>query len=61
MKTRQAQIAIVCTIHQPSASVFEGFDDTLILSGGRIAYFGPAAELSAHLERVGRPLVSKAG
>jgi len=52
----QAQIAIVCTIHQPSASVFEGFDDTLILSGGRVAYFGPAAELPAHLELVGRPL-----
>jgi len=53
---QKTRIAIVCTIHQPSASVFEGFDDTLILSGGRIAYFGPAAELSAHLERIGKPL-----
>jgi ABC-type multidrug transport system ATPase subunit len=52
----QAQIAIVCTIHQPSFSVFEGFDDTLILSGGRIAYFGPASDLSSHLERIDRPL-----
>jgi len=52
----QANIAIVCTIHQPSASVFEGFDDTLILSGGHIAYFGPAAQLAQHLADVGRPM-----
>jgi len=51
-----SSIAIVCTIHQPSSSVFDGFDDTLILSSARIAYFGPASELSSHLERIGRPL-----
>jgi len=56
----QANIAIVCTIHQPSASVFEGFDDTLILSGGHIAYFGPAAQLAQHLKGVGRELPANA-
>mmetsp|Transcript_10170 Transcript_10170/g.33454 ORF Transcript_10170/g.33454 Transcript_10170/m.33454 type:complete len:1546 (-) Transcript_10170:270-4907(-) len=53
---QRTKIAIVCTIHQPSASVFEGFDDTLILSSGRIAYFGPAAQLAQHLADVGRPM-----
>eukprot|EP00966_Prymnesium_polylepis_P275242 6359139-Prymnesium_polylepis.2 len=50
-KTRN--IAILCTIHQPSAAVFEGFDDLLVLAEGRAAYFGPAAELGEHLNSIG--------
>eukprot|EP00962_Isochrysis_galbana_P019344 scaffold5635_cov120-Isochrysis_galbana.AAC.7 len=47
-------VAILCTVHQPSASVFAGFDDVLVLAAGRPAYFGPAADMGRYLESVGR-------
>ena len=52
----QRNIAILCTIHQPSAAVFAGFDDTLILAEGRLAYFGPANKLKKHLNDIGHPI-----
>ncbi|CAO1616995.1 unnamed protein product [Jaminaea pallidilutea] len=37
--------AILCTIHQPSALLFESFDNVLLLApGGRTAYFGQIGE-----------------
>lgn len=51
----EKQIAVVCTIHQPPASVFSGFDNTMILSMGRIAYFGKADKLSEYLTKIGNP------
>ena len=47
----QEKIVVVCTIHQPSASVFAGFDDNLVLASGRIAYFGPAKDDGRLLRR----------
>ena len=32
----EAHIAILCTIHQPSASVYADFDNTLILSEAQV-------------------------
>lgn len=46
---------IVATIHQPSTETFNLFDDILILSRGRIAYFGPVPELIEYFARHGYP------
>ncbi|GJQ14676.1 hypothetical protein GpartN1_g7030.t1 [Galdieria partita] len=44
---------IVCTIHQPSENVFEMCDQLLLLSGGRVAYFGPPKETLDHFGQLG--------
>lgn len=42
--------AILCTIHQPSAILFQEFDNLLFLaSGGRTVYFGDIGEKSSTL------------
>ena len=56
--------AILCTIHQPSAILFEHFDDLLLLqAGGRTGYFGPLGDdsqtLIKYLERNGAPKCKK--
>ncbi|KAI4152547.1 MAG: hypothetical protein LQ340_002854 [Diploschistes diacapsis] len=50
--------AILCTIHQPSATLFQRFDRLLFLAaGGKTVYFGPvgknAASLSDYFQRNG--------
>mmetsp|Transcript_16122 Transcript_16122/g.22265 ORF Transcript_16122/g.22265 Transcript_16122/m.22265 type:complete len:621 (+) Transcript_16122:56-1918(+) len=49
-------LIVVVTIHQPSATVFNNFDSTLILSGGRVAYHGGAPKLVDYLQHIGKPL-----
>ncbi|KAJ3158106.1 hypothetical protein HDU86_003058 [Geranomyces michiganensis] len=51
---------LVCTIHQPSAILFEHFDRLLLLArGGKTVYFGPIGEnshtLLDYFERNGAP------
>lgn len=42
--------AVLCTIHQPSAILFQEFDQLLFLArGGRTVYFGPIGEQSRTL------------
>jgi len=49
-KLADAGQAILCTIHQPSAVLFEHFDELLLLkAGGRIAYHGPLGHDSKDL------------
>ena len=45
--------SILCTIHQPSKSVFERFDKLLLLSAGYPLYFGPIKQCKAHFEGLG--------
>ncbi|KAK8105542.1 hypothetical protein PG999_008901 [Apiospora kogelbergensis] len=57
--TRSGQ-AILCTIHQPSAMLFQRFDRLLLLaSGGKTVYFGDLGDesrtLIEYLERNGAP------
>eukprot|EP01012_Entosiphon_sulcatum_P000011 TRINITY_DN0_c1_g1_i1.p1 TRINITY_DN0_c1_g1~~TRINITY_DN0_c1_g1_i1.p1 ORF type:complete len:1430 (-),score=273.60 TRINITY_DN0_c1_g1_i1:211-4500(-) len=52
--------AVICTIHQPSAELFELFDSLLLLArGGKTVYFGPiganSETLLAYFERHGAP------
>merc|ERR1719262_1964617 len=51
-KLADAGQAILCTIHQPSAVLFEHFDELLLLkSGGRVVYHGPLGNDSQELIR----------
>ena len=53
----ELKIAVVCTIHQPSAHTFAAFDKCLILSGGQTAYLGsPGVEMQDYLASINRPL-----
>eukprot|EP00442_Polarella_glacialis_P025588 CAMPEP_0115058150 /NCGR_PEP_ID=MMETSP0227-20121206/6177_1 /TAXON_ID=89957 /ORGANISM="Polarella glacialis, Strain CCMP 1383" /LENGTH=768 /DNA_ID=CAMNT_0002443079 /DNA_START=169 /DNA_END=2471 /DNA_ORIENTATION=- len=48
-------LAIMCTIHQPSSYVFQLFDRLLVLATGRVCFFGRAGDALAHFERIGYP------
>ncbi|KAF3809967.1 Brefeldin A resistance protein [Colletotrichum gloeosporioides] len=49
-KLADAGQAVLCTIHQPSAVLFEHFDELLLLkAGGRVAYHGPLGNDSQEL------------
>ena len=49
-KLADAGQAILCTIHQPSAVLFEHFDELVLLkSGGRVVYHGPLGHDSQDL------------
>ncbi|OAQ66351.1 ABC transporter [Pochonia chlamydosporia 170] len=49
-KLADAGQAVLCTIHQPSAVLFEHFDELLLLkSGGRVVFHGPLGHDSQNL------------
>jgi ABC-type multidrug transport system ATPase subunit len=43
-------VVVICTIHQPSTAIFKQFDSTMLLSGGRVAYVGPALEATKYFQ-----------
>ncbi|KAL7273145.1 ATP-binding cassette transporter snq2 [Rhizina undulata] len=56
----ESGLAILCTIHQPSAILFREFDDILLLAhGGKEVYFGPIGQhgstILEYFERNGAP------
>lgn len=46
---------VITTIHQPRSAIFKKFDALILLAGGRICYFGPAADAMAYFSRIGYP------
>jgi ABC-type multidrug transport system ATPase subunit len=53
---KRENLIIICTIHQPSTKVFEGFDRLMILSKGREAFVGDAKQAVNHFRSIGYPL-----
>lgn len=51
-----ANVVSICTIHQPSAAVFAGFDQVMLLSNGRCAYKGLASDVNTYFTRIGYPV-----
>ena len=54
--TRSTGVVTVLTIHQPSAAIFDQLDDLLLLSRGKMAYMGAAAEANAYFTAQGFPV-----
>jgi ABC-type multidrug transport system ATPase subunit len=49
-------VAVLCTIHQPSFEIFSKFDKVILMALGRIAFHGTIPEAIAHFEELGYPL-----
>ncbi len=47
---------VICSIHQPSSSLFQLCDDILLLAGGRVVYTGDREKASAHFGELGYPV-----
>ncbi|KAJ2888988.1 hypothetical protein FB639_000236 [Coemansia asiatica] len=45
--------ATIMTIHQPSARIFNIFDKVILLSQGRLVYFGPTSESISYFASIG--------
>lgn len=46
---------VVISIHQPSSVCFEMCDDIILLTGGRLVYFGEREQAKSHFEQLGHP------
>jgi ABC-type multidrug transport system ATPase subunit len=51
---QQRDIAVICSLHQPPSSIWALLDDVLVIAPlGRVAYFGPRADVLPYLEGLG--------
>ncbi|KAJ2856453.1 hypothetical protein J3B02_001596 [Coemansia erecta] len=49
----QRQMAVLMTIHQPSAKIFNNFDKVILLSQGHLVYFGPTKSAIGYFSQIG--------
>ncbi|KAJ2450336.1 hypothetical protein EV183_004358 [Coemansia sp. RSA 2336] len=50
---QERQIGAMMTIHQPSARIFNTFDKVILLSQGRVVYFGPTSAAIGYFADIG--------
>ncbi|KAG2379387.1 hypothetical protein C9374_007526 [Naegleria lovaniensis] len=50
---RDQKKTILATLHQPSSSLFALFDNVMLLSKGRLIYFGPISEIKSYFSKIG--------
>ena len=53
---KEERLIIMCTIHQPSTKVYNGFDELMILSRGRTAYAGDVNDSVDYFQSIGYPV-----
>ncbi|KIW78305.1 hypothetical protein Z517_08140 [Fonsecaea pedrosoi CBS 271.37] len=53
---KQHNLIVIASIHQPSTTTFQLFDQLMLLSGGRTCYFGPVSDIQPYFERISRPV-----
>eukprot|EP00538_Stauroneis_constricta_P011077 CAMPEP_0119551744 /NCGR_PEP_ID=MMETSP1352-20130426/4913_1 /TAXON_ID=265584 /ORGANISM="Stauroneis constricta, Strain CCMP1120" /LENGTH=649 /DNA_ID=CAMNT_0007597857 /DNA_START=239 /DNA_END=2188 /DNA_ORIENTATION=+ len=53
---KEENLIIVCTIHQPSTKVYNGFDQVMIMSRGRQAFSGDVDKAAPYFDRIGYPM-----
>ena len=52
----QKNVAVVCTIHQPRSSIWNVFDDIMLLGpGGHVIYHGPRDQVVPYFAGIGFP------
>eukprot|EP00522_Entomoneis_paludosa_P008044 CAMPEP_0172450260 /NCGR_PEP_ID=MMETSP1065-20121228/8680_1 /TAXON_ID=265537 /ORGANISM="Amphiprora paludosa, Strain CCMP125" /LENGTH=636 /DNA_ID=CAMNT_0013202039 /DNA_START=29 /DNA_END=1939 /DNA_ORIENTATION=+ len=49
-------LVTICTIHQPSSKVYDSFDQTMVMSQGRVAYVGDVKEAVPYFADIGYPM-----
>jgi ABC-type multidrug transport system ATPase subunit len=50
------QLIVIASIHQPSTATFNLFDKLLLLSHGKMHYFGPVSAVAEHYASLGCPV-----
>lgn len=50
---KKNQLIVIASIHQPSTATFNLFDKLMLLSAGKMHYFGPVAGVTEHYEALG--------
>jgi len=53
---KEHRLIVIASIHQPSAKVYNMFDQLVLLSGGRTAYAGPLDMVERYFQNLGLPL-----
>jgi len=51
-----ANLAVIATIHQPAAVIYNAFDQVMLLSSGRVAYRGDAAAARSYFASIGHEM-----